>query len=308
MGLWLARRLVGAVLVVVLVAAVTWLLIHSTRQETFGPIRLSDLLTYLERVFLHLDFDGSAAPEEEYALSDYVRQSVPQDLQLLAGGGLLALLAGFAGGMYCARRPRAFATRALETTAFVFLATPVYVVGLMLLLLFGSGFGLLADLGFLMPGKYVPFSENPFRWFFSMLVPWIVLALPLAAFCLRMTAAVMREVFDEQYIRTAEMKGVDPRTVARRHAMPATASPVLSVTGVSVPILVTNMVLVETVFSIPGVFQDMNEAIEDGNFLLLQAMAVVAGFLVVSASLLVDIALAAIDPRVRLSAPRSSSV
>jgi peptide/nickel transport system permease protein len=305
MGRYIARRLLGAALVVVGVAAVTWIIVHLLRPESFaGDPRSTaeQFLGYMERVFLHFDLDGSEG--DGHDLSDFVREAVPQDLQLLAGGSAFALAAGIWGGMFCATRPRALVTRLLETVAFVFLATPVYVVGLGLILLLGAGIGVLVDLGPLMPAKYVPFSENPLRWLGSMIAPWIVLGLPLAAFCLRMTSAVMRETLHEPYIRTAEMKGVRPREVIRRHALPASVAPVLSLTGVSVPIVITNLVLVEQVFSVPGVFQNTAEAMGDGNFPLLQAMVLVGAALVALGSLLVDVALAAIDPRIRLIEPR----
>jgi peptide/nickel transport system permease protein len=175
------------------------------------------------------------------------------------------------------------------------------VLGLLVILLFGQGIGTVLDLGPLMPAKYVPFSEDPMRWLGSMLAPWIIVGLPVAAYALRMTSATMRETFSEPYIRTAEMKGVQPRAILRRHALPASLPPVLSLTGVSVPGIVTNLVLVEQVFSIPGVFLNTPEAMNDGNFPLLQAMVVVGAALVALGSLLVDVALAAVDPRVRLA-------
>jgi peptide/nickel transport system permease protein len=305
MALYAIKRLSGAAIVVVLVTGITWIMIHTLRPESFAfderPV-LEQFTDYMAGVFLHFRFgdEGALAP----TIADQVRESVPQDLQLLLGGSLFALVTGISGGMYCAVRPRALSTRAIEAVAFAFLCAPVYVVGLLLILLFGQGIGTFVDLGPLMPAKYVPFSDDPLRWFGSMLFPWIVLGLPLAAFCLRMTAAVMRELFDEQYIHTARMKGISPRDIVRRHALPASVAPVLSLTSVSVPIVITNLVLVEQVFSIPGVFQNTAAAMDDGNFPALQAMVVVAAALVALGSLVLDVALAALDPRVRLSAQR----
>jgi peptide/nickel transport system permease protein len=308
MALFLVKRLLSAALAVVAVASITWMIVHGLRPEVWAfderPV-LEQFLHYLERVFLHFDMDGFA--EENTELTQFVKDTVPQDLQLLVGATVFALAVGIGGGVWCAMRPRSLAARAAEAVAFFFLCAPVYVVGLMLILLFGAGIGLVADFGALMPAKYVEFNDNPLRWFGSMLFPWIVLGLPLAAFCLRMTSAVMRENFDEHYIRTAEMKGLSPREIARRHVLPASVAPVFGVTSVSVPIIITNLVLVEQVFSVPGIFQNTYEALDDGNFLLLQSMVLVGAVFVAGMSMLFDIALAALDPRVRLSEPRSSS-
>jgi peptide/nickel transport system permease protein len=306
MGLYLLRRSAGAVLVVVFVAAITWIIVHTLRPESFvfdERPTLEQFTSYMKSVFWHFDLDGYS-DDGDRELTEFVREGVPKDLQLIAGGTLIGLGAGIGGGLFCAVRPRALVTRMLETAAYVFLATPVYVFGLGLILLFGAGLGTVVDLGVLLPAKHVPFGESPARWLGSMLAPWLVLSLPLAAFCLRMTTAVMCETLEEQFIRTAEMKGVSPRAVVRRHALPPSAAPVISLTSVSVPIIVTNMVLVEHVFSIPGVFQNTAEAMDDGNFPLLQSMTIVAAALVAAGSLILDVVLARLDPRVRLSARR----
>lgn len=309
MAAWFLRRLAGALFVVVLVAALTWVMVHTLRPEAFSFDQrpaFEQFTSYLSSVFLHGDLDGYAG-DGNRELTRFVLEGLPQDLQLIGGGMALGILGGVALGAWCGVRPRAFVTRALETVAFVFIATPVYVLGLSLILLLGAGIGTVADLGPLLPAKYVPFSDSPARWLGSMLFPWAVLALPLGAFCLRMTSAIMRESLEEPYIRTAHMKGVKPRDVIARHALPASVAPVFSLTSVSVPLIVTNMVLIEHVFSVPGVFQNLTEAMADEEFALLQAMTIVAAGLIAMSSLLLDVILAALDPKVRLSGSRSSS-
>ncbi len=118
---------------------------------------------------------------------------------------------------------------------------------------------------------------------------------------LRMTRAAMVDVQDEEYLRTAVAKGLPRGTVARRHALPAASSPVLALVGVNMATLVTNTVLVEHAFSIPGLFQGLTQAMTDGNFPLLQGMTIVTAAMVVVANLAVDVVQAAIDPRVRLT-------
>jgi peptide/nickel transport system permease protein len=116
-----------------------------------------------------------------------------------------------------------------------------------------------------------------------------------------MTRASMVDQQSEDFLRTAHAKGLSGRQVARRHALPAASSPVLALVGVNMATLVTNVVLVEHAFSIPGLFQDLTGAMEDGNFPLLQGMTVVTAALVVTANLVVDVLHAAIDPRVRIA-------
>jgi hypothetical protein len=139
----------------------------------------------------------------------------------------LGLLGGIAGGAYCAARPRTKGAWALESAAALCMCTPVYVVALMILLLFGSGLGMVEALAHI-PTTYVPLSESPLRWAGALAAPWLVLALPLAGVTLRMMRASMADVLDEDYLRTAMAKGLRPRTVVRRHAVPSAVAPVFT--------------------------------------------------------------------------------
>src|SRR5439155_5160566 len=114
-----------------------------------------------------------------------------------------------------------------------------YWVGLMLILGFGKGFGLV-PIPFFETNIYVPFSQDPLTWLRSLIVPWLVLGAPLAALCLRMTRASMFEVLDEDFLRTATAKGLPHRVVLRRHALPAASSPVFTLVGTQMATLFTN--------------------------------------------------------------------
>ncbi len=181
----------------------------------------------------------------------------------------------------------------------VFLCAPVYVVGLSALLLFGTGIAA-SGIG-VVPLKYVPFEEGPVRWLGGLIVPWIVLGLPLAAVCQRMMNSSMREVMHEEFVRTALAKGISRTRMVRRHAVPAAAAPVLTLAGVTVPVMVTNLVLVELTFSIPGVFQNVRASMANEDFPVIQGTVIAAAFLVAVASLVVDVALAWLDPKIRAS-------
>ncbi len=130
-------------------------------------------------------------------------------------------------------------------------------------------------------------------------MPWLVLGLPLAGVCLRMMRSAMHEVLDEDYLRTARAKGVRPNRVIRRHAVPSAVAPVFALTGVTMPIVITNLVLIEQVFSVPGVFTGMRRGIAAGDFDLLFGLTAVAAGLVAVSSLATDVVLAWLDPRVR---------
>ena len=157
----------------------------------------------------------------------------------------------------------------------------------------------LVEHGPAIPTDYTPFAESPLKWAGSLLAPWIVLGLPVAGTCLRMMRASMGEVLAEDYLRTAMAKGLRRRTVLRRHAAPSALAPVVSLTGVTMPLVITNLVLIEQVFSVPGVFTGMRRGIAAGDFDLLFGLTAVAAGLVAVSSLATDVVLAWLDPRVR---------
>ena len=299
---FLARRLVALAAVVVMVTVVTWISIHVLRPEAFAFDQrptLEQLGDYLVQAFLHFEL-GNSWENNQPPVAGMLREGLPADLWLLAGGMAFGLLLGLTAGTYVGSRPREPLARAIETISMFFLCAPVYVVGLSLLLLFGTGIAV-TGIGFV-PLKYVPFEESPIRWLGSMLLPWIVVGLPLAAVCERMMNSSMREILDEEFIRTALAKGITNRRMLRRHAVPAAAAPVLTLAGVSVPVMVTNMVLVELTFSIPGMFQSFRSSMDNEDYPVIMGIVISAAFLVALGSLLVDLALAWLDPKVRTSA------
>jgi peptide/nickel transport system permease protein len=292
------RRVVSVVAVVVLVTTLTWVTFHGLRPEYFAYDErhtLVQLVDYLQRAFLHFDL-GNSWEGSRPAVADMVRSGLPADLWLVALGLAFGLLVGMTAGAIVASRPRTRLARVIETVSMVFLCAPVYVIGLGLLLLFGDGIGML-DVG--LPLKYVYFEDDPARWALSLLAPSVVLGLPLAAGCQRMMTVAMRDIANEEYIRTAYAKGLSERTVVRRHEVPASAAPVFSLAGVSVPLMITNLVLVELTFGVPGIFQEIRTSMAEADFPMIQGTVIAAALLVAVSSLVVDLMLAWLDPRVR---------
>ena len=188
----------------------------------------------------------------------------------------------------------------------------MYLFGLGLLLLFEPTFGLLPSPVFFHPQDYAAPLENPWRFFEAMLVPWILVAAPFGAVVMRLARATIREEIDSDYVRTAAAKGLPPRVVMRRHATRGSYVPVASLVGGWIPTFVTNMVLVEFVFFIPGFLGLSRRAFGQApstlvptepigaiDIPMVQALALWTALLIVLVSALADVALAMLDPRVR---------
>jgi peptide/nickel transport system permease protein len=295
-----AVRILSAVAVVLISTSVVWLLEHWLRPEAFqgdGAL-LPALGRYLRAAFLHFDLGISRGLRRPVA--DVIRDGLPADVQLLIGGTAVGLAAGIAGGTFCAARPNSLGAHVLHVVAMIGVCAPVYAVGLLILLLFGDEIGRLVDLG--IPLKYTPFGASAGRWLWSMVVPWLVVGFPLAGAALRVMRAQTVEIRGEDYLRTARAKGLGERDVFLHHALRPAVAPVLSMAGATANLTLLNMVLAERAFSIPGVFQHLTAAMDNGDFPILFALTIVGAVIVVGANLVADLALMAIDPRVRRSA------
>jgi peptide/nickel transport system permease protein len=295
-----ARRLAAAVLIAALVSAITFVMLHVLRPESFFDPRPlpTELGDFLWGAFTRFDLGNSYQPPFR-PVGDLILERIGADLSLFAGALVFGVVAGVLGGVACARHPRSLRARVLGLVAMLALCAPVYWTGLLTILLFGAGIGRVMEIGIIDTGLYTPLLEDPVAWFGSLLVPWMVAGAPLAALCMRLTEAGMRDADDSDYVRTALGKGLTHRAVAYRHSLPTAVSPTVAFAGAYTPLLVANALLVEQVFNIPGVFRYTPSAVSNGDFPLLQGMVLVGAVLVVLGNLAADLVLARIDPRVR---------
>jgi peptide/nickel transport system permease protein len=288
------------VLIAALVSAITFVMLHVLRPESFFdprplPTQLAD---FLWSAFTRFDLGDSYQPPFR-DVGDLILERIGADISLFFGALAIGTAAGVIGAVTCARHPRAIRTRVLHVVAMLALCAPVYWTALLAILLFGSGIGQVVQIGFIDTGTYKPLFEDPVAWFGSLLVPWMLVGAPLAAICLRLTEAGMRDADDTDFVRTALGKGLTHRAVAYRHSLPAAISPTVAFVGAYTPLVVGNALLVEQVFNIPGVFRYTPGAVSNGDFPLLQGMVLVGAVLVVLGNLAADLVLARLDPRIR---------
>jgi peptide/nickel transport system permease protein len=303
----IVRRVAFAPVVVGIVAAITYLSIRLLRPDMYpGESAVAGAGRDVERAFLHFDFGRACNWHGCPHISEMWARGVAWDLALLAGALVIGVAGGVLAGLWCASRRRSLSARALEAVAMVLYCAPVYIVGALLLQYFNPIYGHFPVPAFFdaEPKWVSPFSE-PWDWFRQLLVPWLVLAAPLGAMCLRLTLASTAEALDEDYVRTAVAKGVSRRRVVRRHAGPASLVTTFSFVGISVPLVVTNLVIVERTFSVPGFFRHTWKALghvdppEVPDFPMLCALTVWGAVLIVVLGLLTDAVMPWLDPRIR---------
>jgi peptide/nickel transport system permease protein len=320
MARYIIRRLAGMVLLLILVSAVTFIVfnvfpstdpaaLRAGRQpspEVIERIRVDlgldrplyeQFFDYIEGVFLHADFGRSYVSNVD--VLDQIRQNLPATISLTIGGVVVWLTFGLSIGIISAVRHRTIFDRLSIGLSLIAISAPVYWLGLVALYLFAPDFGVFG-LGFVGgQGSYVPFSQDPGKWFESLILPWFVLATTFAAVYARLLRGSLLDVLGEDYIRTARAKGLRERTVVLKHGVRSAITPVVTVLGLDIGILLGGAILTESVFNIPGVGRLAFDAINRGDLPIVQGTVLFGAFFIVIMNLIVDVLYAFLDPRVR---------
>ena len=297
---YIVRRAVHGAFVLFVIALFAYGLERALRPENYpGQAYLPHVWHDVQRALLHMDFGRTCGWAGCPRIHTLWLRGLAGDLWML----------GLSSDAQAAieRRPGSPITRVVESTALVAYCAPVFVVGLGLILLFSADFGVWPVPYFfdVRPATYVSPLANPWDWFRSYLIPWLVVAAPLAGACMRVTLALTLEELDTDHVRTAIAKGLRPGRVLRRHAATGAYPAVASLVWGSIPMFVTNVVLVEWVFDVPGFWFATKRALgKDPSFPgldipMLQALTLWSALVIVVLSTVADVALAAIDPRVR---------
>jgi ABC-type dipeptide/oligopeptide/nickel transport system permease component len=298
---FLLRRLVALAATTLVAISLTYLFFVFTVEQVTapGPL-LSSLGRYLEDLLLHFDM-GPSFLGVDIPVREVLLDGLRVDLALLVGGTLAAAAWGVPCGLYCGARPGSRPARALGVVGSVVLSSPVYWLGFMVLILFANESGRIVQLPFVSgQGDYSELSGNPLDWGRAMWVPVLVVGAPLGAQLLRMTAGSVRDALGEEYIRTARAKGVAERQIVARHALPTAATPLFMLTGVNANLLVTNIVLMESAFNLPGSFRFIDDAIALRDIFMIQGLVVEWTVVIVLANFAADVLQAWLDPRVRM--------
>jgi peptide/nickel transport system permease protein len=309
---YIAARLFSAIPVLILVSLLTlslvWLVPGDAAAEMAGPgasaIEMARIRTqmgldqplalqayhwYIN--LLHGDLGQSMLLNRSVAGAIIERLPVTGSLTLLAL--IFTVVAGMASGVTAAVRRNTWLDQASMTMALIGLSLPDFWLGLVGIYLFA------VTLGWFPTGGYIPFMQDPLGWLHSLFLPAAALAATQMGLLARMTRSSMLEVLGQDYIRTARAKGLPATTVVGKHALANIAIPTLTVIGVNVGILIGGAVIVESVFSIPGVGRLVIGAIQRRDIPVIQGGLLMIACAMVVINLIVDILYAVFDPRVR---------
>jgi peptide/nickel transport system permease protein len=315
---YIIRRLLWMIVLLFLISAITFLIFYTLPSADPAQLRAGRTASpqlieqirhnlgldqpiyvqyyrYMKAVVLHFDFGYSY--QNNAPVREQITSRLPATISLTVGAVIVWLAIGLPVGIISAVKRRSLLDRAVMGGALLAISAPVYWLGLVALYLFSNDIGTFKI--FPGAGSYVPISQSVTTWFTSLLLPWLVLACAFAAFYARLLRSNLTEVLNEDYIRTARAKGVPERSVILRHGVRAAITPIVTVLGLDIGILLGGAILTESVFNIPGVGRLAYDAIQHSDFAVIQGTVLFAAFFIIVANLIVDIAYAFIDPRVR---------
>ena len=224
---------------------------------------------------------------------DMVSQRIGPTISIAVLTIIIAVLAAIPMGVIAAWRHRSWIDYLVMSFSVLGFSVPVFLVGYVLLLIFSVNLGWLPVQGF------KPISSGFGGFMERAILPALTLASIYIALIARMTRAAMLDVLGEDYIRTARAKGVSDRRLLFVHALKNAAVPVVTIVGTGFALLISGVVVTESIFNIPGIGRLTVDAVLARDYPVIQAMILLTSALYVFVNLLIDLSYTLFDPRIR---------
>lgn len=322
---FLIRRLIGAVVIMFLIGAFTFFLFYTIPQdfaqlscgkncspENIAVIRenlgldkpiTTQFWDFMSGIVVGRDFavGHCSAPclGMSFQSGDFVWDSIvdsfPLTLSLTLGGLVIFLVLGLGAGLIAAWKRGTAVDKAVSGASMVLSSFQIYFLGPIVLGLF------VYSTGWMESPKYVPISEDPAGWFMGLLIPWAVMATIFTAQYTRMARSTMIEQLSEEHVRTARAKGMKQRYVFFRYAWRGSLIPIVTIIGMDLSALLSGAVVTEYTFDLAGIGRLAVESSVGKDIPLTMGVMLFGAFFILMLNIIVDIAYAYIDPRVRLS-------
>jgi peptide/nickel transport system permease protein len=225
-------------------------------------------------------------------ISTLIAQRIEPTLSIAATTIVLSVLVALPMGIAAAWGTRTWVDRTTMVFAIMGFSLPVFLVGYVLIYLFSM------KLGWFPVQGYRPLAQGMGPWLQGLTLPTVALSFTYVALLARTTRASMLEVLAEDYIRTAQAKGVRTRALLFKHAFSNAAVPVVTVVGIGITLLISGVVITETVFNIPGLGRLTVDAILSRDYPIIQALILIFAGVYVVINLLIDVIYVFLDPRI----------
>jgi peptide/nickel transport system permease protein len=312
---FLIRRILGAIAVLFAISVLVFLIFNvvpatNPAQRIAGKNATPQLIKNVEKEWgfdkalpaqywtqMKLIFTGKVESFQSHINVDKrIEEGIPATASLCIGAAIIWLAFGFIFGYFSAIRAGGFTDKALTVLALVGISMPVFWLASLMLYYFTYKLEIFPN------GNYVSLSD-PWQWFTHLVLPWISLAVLYAGFYSRVLRSSMLDVMNEDYVRTARAKGLNQRKVMTRHVLRNSLIPVITLFGLDFGVLIGGGAIVtETLFNIEGVGLFTAEALKQQDFPSIMAITLFGAFFIVLFNILVDVAYAYLDPRIRIGA------
>jgi peptide/nickel transport system permease protein len=322
---FILRRSVGALVTLFLIGAATFFLFVAAPSDyaslacgkDCSPARLEDIrhalgldqplaqqfFEFMSGIVAGRDFPEGDCPAPCLGRSFYYGDNVtsiimdrfPLTLSLTAGALIVFLVVGIGAGMLAAYRRGSMVDKAATGASMVLSSFQIYFLGPIVLLIFVYSTGWVED------PKYVPFTDDPFAWLAGLWIPMAVMATIFTGQYTRMARSSMIEQLQEEHVRTARAKGMGKKYVFFRYAWRGSLIPIVTILGIDLSSLLGGGVVTELTFSLQGIGRLAVDGAVQKDLPLTMGVMLVGAFCILLLNILVDIAYAWIDPRVRLS-------
>ena len=312
MQTYLLRRVLAVIPVMLVVATVTFVLIHLAPGDPASIIAGPDATPAdVARLRTQLGLDESLPAQlwhwygrllrGDLGDSIFLRRPVTEailerlepTLLLTSWATLIAVLIGVPAGIVSARYHNTTVDQSFMGLALVGLSIPNFLLGLLMILVFGVWLRWLPVAG------YVPLDMGLWPNARSLLMPAVSLGLVQSALIARITRSSMLDVLREQYILASRAKGLAERTVVYKHALKNAIIPTLTVIGITFAVLIGGAVVIETVFNIPGLGRLIISAVLRRDYPVIQGVVLIIALTYTMINLLVDLVYLTLDPRIR---------
>ncbi|WP_326699638.1 ABC transporter permease [Streptomyces sp. NBC_01754] len=322
---FLVRRLMGAVVIMFLIGAFTFFLFYAIPQdfaqlscgkncspENIAVIRENlgldksisvQFWEFMVGIVSGRDFPVGhcAAPclGQSFATGDFVWDSImdrfPLTLSLTVGGLVIFLVVGLGTGLLAAWKRGTVVDKIVSGASMLLSSFQIYFLGPIFLGIF------VYSTGWMENPKYVPFLDDPWKWAVGLLLPWVVMATIFTAQYTRMARSTMIEQLQEEHVRTARAKGMPQRYVFFRYAWRGSLAPIVTILGMDLSGLLAGGVVTEFTFDLAGIGRLAVDSSSSKDLPLTMGVMLFGAFFILILNIIVDLAYAYIDPRVRLA-------
>ena len=309
---YVARRLLQAIPVLFIISILVFMMIRlipgDPAHAVLGDNATPDQALLLNRQMgldkpLHIQYvvwlgnvlrgDLGESLLTAFPISKMISLKAPASIQLAVASIVVALLIAVPTGTISGFRPNSWFSWVASVFNAVFYAVPTFWMGILLAMLFGL------KLRWLPPSGYVPFSEDPARFFRFLILPALTIGIWVSTMLSRFLRAALLEVLNQDYIRTARAKGLGERMVIFRHALRNAMVSMVTVLGLLFGALLGGAVVTEAVFDWPGLGRALLDAIQKRDYTVVQAIVLLMAVFFILVNLLTDITYAFLDPRIR---------